>query len=88
LLIEKKTRAAQVMVKTETNQKNLMYNTLEAYIKYIYKSSSTSIFKECQQQQEQQKRKKTSTLMGETCVYLYLMAIFGLIYHDTQNAIP
>jgi hypothetical protein len=38
------------------------------------------MFKECQQQQQQQQqRKKTSTLMGETCVYLYFD---GYIWFD------
>jgi metal-responsive CopG/Arc/MetJ family transcriptional regulator len=37
---------------------------------------SSSMFKECQQQQ---KRKKTSTLMGETCLYLYFD---GCIWFD------
>ena len=46
------------------------------------------MLKECQQQQ-QQKRKKTSTLMGETCLYLYFDGcICGLTYRDMQNTVP
>ena len=44
-------------------------DTVIGNIVYLVKENPPLMFKECKQQQ--QKRKKTSTLMGETCVYLY-----------------
>ena len=53
-------------------------DTVIGNIVYLVKENPPLMFKECRAA-EQQKRKKTSTLMGETCVYLYFD---GYIWFD------
>ena len=62
----------------------------DGYWKYSLSSqgkSSSSMFKECQ---KKRRRKKTSTLMGETCLYLYFddYCIWFDLSCDMQNTLP